>query len=138
MGDDYGLPSKLPWAISFEQGLPPTTTQSFQMNYPWIDISDFPPGILTVHPTQIYETILAFGIFLYLWNKRISITVPGTLFYLYIILYGTERFLIEFMRTNPKYELSTFSRAQIISVMMIIIGAYFYIKPIKSGVPEET
>ena len=108
------------------------------MNYPWIDISDFPPGILTVHPTQIYETILAFGIFLYLWNKRISIKVPGTLFYLYLILYGIERFLMEIMRTNPKYVLSTFSGAQIISVMMIVIGAYFYIKPIKSGLPEET
>ncbi|SUZ66451.1 uncharacterized protein METZ01_LOCUS19305 [marine metagenome] len=138
VGDDYGLPSKLPWAVSFEQGLPPTTTQSFQVHYPWIDISDFPTGILTVHPTQIYETILAFGIFLYLWNKRTSITLPGSLFYLYLILYGTERFLTEFIRTNPKYVLSTFSGAQIISVMMVVIGAYFYIKPINSGAPEET
>ena len=108
------------------------------MHYTLNDISDFPTEILTVHPTQIYETILAFGIFLYLWNKRTSITLPGSLFYLYLILYGAERFLIEFIRTNPKYVLSTFSGAQIISVMMVVIGAYFYIKPINSGAPEET
>tara|TARA_B100000686_G_C16806440_1_gene991151 strand:- start:15732 stop:16577 length:846 start_codon:yes stop_codon:yes gene_type:complete len=137
VGDDYGLPSKLPWAISFENGLPPTTTQSFQLNYPWIDISDFSAGILTVHPTQIYESILAFGIFLFLWQRRKSVTVKGSLFFLYMILYGIERFLIEFLRTNPKYVLSIFSGAQIICVMMIIIGAYFYIKPISSVASKD-
>ena len=137
VGDDYGLPSKLPWAISFENGLPPTTTQSFQLNYPWIDISDFSAGILTVHPTQLYESILAFGIFLFLWQRRKSVTVKGSLFFLYMILYGIERFLIEFLRTNPKYVLSIFSGAQIICVMMIIIGAYFYIKPISSVASEN-
>jgi len=135
VGDDYGLPTKLPWGVSFEQGLPPTTTQSFQIYYPWIDISEFSPGILRVHPTQIYETILAFGIFLFLWKKRKNITSPGKLFYIYLILYGFQRFMIEFIRTNPKYLLSIFSGAQIISLMMVIIGIYFYYNPIKSGSP---
>lgn len=135
VGDDYGLPTKLPWGVSFEQGLPPTTTQSFQIYYPWIDISEFSPGMLRVHPTQIYETILAFGIFLFLWKKRKNITSPGKLFYIYLILYGFQRFMIEFIRTNPKYLLSIFSGAQIISLMMVIIGIYFYYNPIKSGSP---
>ena len=28
VGDDYGLPSSLPWAVSFPEGLPPTTITS--------------------------------------------------------------------------------------------------------------
>ena len=88
-----------------------------------------------MHPTQIYETILAFGIFLFLWKKRKNITSPGKLFYIYLILYGFQRFMIEFIRTNPKYLLSIFSGAQIISLMMVIIGIYFYYNPIKSGSP---
>ena len=47
VGDDYGIPSKLPWAISFPNGLPPTTTSYFTSQYPWIDISDYPVGIRT-------------------------------------------------------------------------------------------
>ncbi len=35
VGDDYGRPSDLPWAVAFPEGLPPTT--------------------LPVHPTQLYE-----------------------------------------------------------------------------------
>ena len=35
VGDDYGLPSSLPWAISFPNGIPPTTVSSFSMYYPW-------------------------------------------------------------------------------------------------------
>ena len=35
VGDDYGRPSDLPWAVAFPEGLPPTTVR--------------------VHPTQLYE-----------------------------------------------------------------------------------
>src|SRR5687767_10892054 len=36
VGDDYGSPSGLPWAVAFPDGLPPT--------------------VVPVHPTQIYES----------------------------------------------------------------------------------
>ena len=58
VGDDYGIPSKLPWAMSFPEGLPPTTTSVFAYQFPWIDISDLPVGIIKVHPTQLYETLI--------------------------------------------------------------------------------
>ena len=57
VGDDYGLPSSLPWAISFPDGIPPTTISSFSVYYPWIDTSNIDSEIIKVHPTQIYESI---------------------------------------------------------------------------------
>lgn len=137
VGDDYGLPSKLPWAVSFIDGLPPTTTQSFQYYYPWIDLSGFEPGLITVHPTQIYEVIITFVLFVFLWKKRKNIETTGNLFFIYLILYGIERFMIEFLRTNPKYLFSFFSGAQIICLIMIMIGVYFYLNPVQNSASNK-
>ena len=130
VGDDYGLPSSLPWAISFDKGLPPTNAQSFELYYPWIDISSIESFIIKVHPTQLYETIIAFLIFSFLWQQRKTIKNHGDLFFKYLFLAGVERFLIEFIRTNPKYLFNTFSGAQIISFGLVCIGIYFTIYPL--------
>ena len=135
VGDDYGLPTKMPWGMSFENGLPPTTYSVFEGAYPWVDLAGFTDGLLNVHPTQPMETVIGFLIFLYLWNKRTSITVAGTLFFTYLILAGTERFCIEFIRLNPKY-IFIFSGAQVLSLFMIIIGTYFLLNPIQQEIKE--
>lgn len=138
VGDDYGIPSKLPWAISFPNGLPPTTTSYFTSQYPWIDISDYPVGILKVHPTQLYETIICSILFYFLWSKRNKISKPGSLFFQYLVLAGLERFLIEFLRTNNKYLFDAFSGAQVLSFFMICIGLYFLLNPVISGETDTT
>jgi len=129
VGDDYGIPTSLPWGLSFPNGLPPSTSQVFELYFPWIDISKYAPGILSVHPTQLYESLIAGCIFIFLWKKRLNIQLPGSLFFLYLILAGIERFLIEFLRTNEKYLLDLFSGAQVISIIMILIGIYFMLYP---------
>jgi phosphatidylglycerol:prolipoprotein diacylglycerol transferase len=136
VGDDYGTPTRLPWGVSFPQGLPPTTTQAFETYYPWIDISGFEPGLITVHPTQLYEAFLMFLIFLYLWRKRKAIRTPGSLFFTYLVLTGIERFCLEFIRTNPKY-LFHLSGAQLISLLLIGIGTIFLTHPLKSGAEQS-
>ncbi|SVA83576.1 uncharacterized protein METZ01_LOCUS136430 [marine metagenome] len=110
VGDDYGISSDLPWAMTFPNGLPPTLS--------------------AVHPTQMYETILALGIFSFLWSRRKNVQVTGNLFFTYLILAGVERFMIEFIRINEKYFFGEFSGAQIISVIMICIGTYFLLYPV--------
>ncbi|MBC8215106.1 MAG: prolipoprotein diacylglyceryl transferase [Candidatus Marinimicrobia bacterium] len=129
VGDDYGLPTHHPIGVTFEKGIPPTTTYSFETYYPWIDISGFDPGVITVLPTQLMETAMGLMIFIYLWKKRKSITVKGSLFFTYLILAGVERFFIEFVRTNPKYvwfgDSMGLSGAQLLSVVMIVIGGIF-------------
>ena len=138
VGDDYGIPSNLPWAMSFPEGLPPTTTSVFEYQFPWVDISGLPAGVIKVHPTQMYETLICSILFYLLWSKRNNILVPGSLFFQYLILAGFERFVIEFLRTNEKYVFDIFSGAQILSILMIIIGSYFLLNPISDGNTDTT
>jgi len=134
VGDDYGLPTHLPWGISFAEGLPPSTYSIFQTYYPWISLEGFDPGLLKVHPTQIYESLICFGLFYYLYQKRTKIVVQGSLFFSYLVLAGVERFLIEFLRLNQKY-LFGLSGAQIIALSMIGIGVWFLTHPLPQ--PQE-
>ena len=130
VGDDYGLPSSLPWAVSFPEGLPPTTISSFAAYYPWIDTSGINSEVFKVHPTQLYESAVGILLFFFLWSRRKKNQRAGTMFFSYLLLAGIERFSIEFLRTNEKYLFDTFSGAQMISFLMIIIGSYFLLFPI--------
>ena len=134
VGDDYGLPTNVPWGIAFPNGLPPSTYNVFQSYYPWINLEGFSPGVLKVHPTQIYESIIGFGIFYFLYQKRTKVVVIGSLFFTYLILAGAERFFIEFLRVNTKY-LFGLSGSQLISLIMIFIGAWFLKHPVSQ--PQE-
>ena len=132
VGDDYGLPTHLPWGIEFPNGLPPSTYSVFQTYYPWVNLSGFEPGVLRVHPTPIYESIIGCSIFYYLYQKRTSVKIHGNLFFTYLILAGLERFFIEFLRVNEKYLLGM-SGAQLISIMMIGIGSWFLMHPVSQS-----
>ena len=137
VGDDYGLPTQLPWGIQFPNGLPPSTYSIFQTYYPWVNLDNFEPGVLSVHPTPIYETIIGGLIFYYLYQKRTSVTIVGSLFFTYLILAGTERFIVEFLRVNEKYFIGL-SGAQVISILMITIGAWFLMHPVKQPVDSKS
>ena len=77
-----------------------------------------------VFPTSLYETILCTILFLFLWAVRKKITTPLIMFGIYLILNGVERFLIELVRVNKSYNVSTFSfsQAQQIALMLILGG----------------
>ena len=84
-----------------------------------------------VYPTPIYETVLSligFGL-LYVWRRKFII--PGTIFFLYMIYNGVERFFIEKIRVNEKYELLGlhWTQAQYLSILFVLIGiaGLFYI-----------
>ena len=134
VGDDYGLPTSVPWGIAFPNGLPPSTYSVFQSYYPWVNLEGFSPGVLKVHPTQIYESVIGFGIFYYLYQKRSKVVIVGSLFFTYLIFAGVERFFIEFLRVNSKY-LFGLSGSQLISLIMILIGAWFLTHPVSQ--PQE-
>lgn len=129
VGDDYGLPTHVPWGIEFPNGIPPSTYSIFQTRYPWVDLTGFTPGVLKVHPTQIYEILLGGGIFYFLYQKRLSIKIKGSLFFTYLILAGAERFMVEFLRINQKYFMGL-SGAQIISLTMVSVGLWFLYNPV--------
>ena len=92
----------------------------------------------TVYPTPFYEAIAGIMLFVFLWQIRKSIKIPGMLWAIYLILNGAERFLIEKIRVNSKYHFGNIAitQAELISSMLFIVGtlmlAYLLIKRKKS------
>ncbi|HKS60428.1 MAG TPA: prolipoprotein diacylglyceryl transferase [Xanthobacteraceae bacterium] len=101
VGDDYGRPSNLPWAIAFPQGLPPTT--------------------VPVHPTQLYEAaaLVPLALFLFRWRRqrRPDAFVLGS----YLALAGAIRFVIEFVRVNDRV-VGPLTVAHVASLLVLGIG----------------
>ncbi len=61
-----------------------------------------PLGI-SLHPTQLYETLLAGGLGGYLmWRVFHRRDSPGTLFWYYVLGYGLLRFVLEFLRGDAR------------------------------------
>ena len=101
VGDDYGRPSSLPWAVAFPKGLPPT---------------DVP-----VHPTQLYEMAALFIVawLLIRWRRR---GVPDAIVIgRYLALVGVIRFAIEFIRVNQRL-VGPFTLAHMIAAALAIVG----------------
>jgi phosphatidylglycerol---prolipoprotein diacylglyceryl transferase len=100
---DYGIRSKLPWAMGYPHGTVPT-----------------PPGV-TVQPTPIYETLAMCLVAYALWKLRDRVR-PGVVLGLYLVLSGTERLLVEFIRRN-KEVLAGLTAPQLESIVLMIAGA---------------
>jgi phosphatidylglycerol---prolipoprotein diacylglyceryl transferase len=112
---DYGIPTSLPWGMSFPNGIVPTTQR--------------------VHPTPIYEFLIAVAISWILWNigGRASKTPSqsGIVFASYLLLTGLARFLIEFIRINPPsfFGLTNAQNASLASILAgVILGGSLHRK----------
>jgi phosphatidylglycerol---prolipoprotein diacylglyceryl transferase len=103
---DYGIPTSLPWGMSFPNGVVPTTQR--------------------VHPTPLYEFFIWLAIAAFLWRagtKSLRIAKPaGEIFCGYLILTGIARFLIEIIRINPR-SFFGMSNAQTASLVSVLLGA---------------
>ena len=77
-----------------------------------------------VYPTPIYEVIVCFILFLILWKIRDRIKSPGMMFGIYLMLNGLERFFIELIRVNTKYNVAgiQFTQAELISSILFLSG----------------
>ena len=75
-----------------------------------------------VWPTPLYETLMCLGLFAILWKLKSKAIAPGVLFSIYLIMNGSERFLIEKIRVNVEL-LEGVTQAEIISAVLIILGA---------------
>ncbi len=114
---DYGTPTKLPWGMSFNNGLVQSGPYCQARGLPWD---------CAMHPTPIYELLAALLIFWFLWRagdpKRGRKPV-GTILALYFLLSGLERFLVEFIRLNPRSVFGVFSNAQFMALLSMFAGA---------------
>jgi phosphatidylglycerol---prolipoprotein diacylglyceryl transferase len=111
---DYGTPTNLPWGMSFPNGLVPTTQR--------------------VHPTPIYELLAAVFFAWLLWrlgrkqlSKRAGQRLPdGSVFAFYLVLTGIARFLVEFIRINPR-SFWGMTNAQVASLLSIMAGIALFL-----------
>jgi|HubBroStandDraft_1064217.scaffolds.fasta_scaffold07674_4 phosphatidylglycerol---prolipoprotein diacylglyceryl transferase len=122
---DWGLPSTVPWAMSYPKaivGWNPDTVLKLGDHYQLVPACSNLADCLNVrvHPAPVYETILYLGVFYILWSMRKTAT-PGHVIYWYLVLGGAARFLVEFWRINPRV-FYMFSEAQVIAFFMMVIG----------------
>ncbi|MGA2813421.1 MAG: prolipoprotein diacylglyceryl transferase family protein [Candidatus Acidiferrum sp.] len=114
---DYGRPTLLPWGMSFPNGVVPTTDTCLQWGW---------PATCRVHPTPIYEFLVWMAIAAFLWRMGGKAVrgpkAKGEIFCNYLIFTGLARFLVEFLRINPRSFLGL-SNAQAASIVSILIGA---------------
>ncbi len=84
---------------------------------------------VAVFPTAMYEAVLCFFLFLFLWAIRKKLHYPLQIFGVYLIINGLERFLIEKIRVNYQYNLGfmRITQAEIISFGLIIAGCILLI-----------
>jgi phosphatidylglycerol:prolipoprotein diacylglycerol transferase len=132
VNDDYGIPSSLPWAMKFPNGLPPTTVDNLQRMGVHFPLGTDPNQLVAVQPTELYETAAMFLIFWWLWRRRDHGHATGWLFACYLVAGGLERFLVEFVRAKDDRLLASFTLAQATSVALMIAGAvllYLWRKP---------
>ena len=82
-----------------------------------------------VYPTPFYEAVMGILLFALLWSLRKRLKVPGTLFALYLMVNGIERFLIEKIRVNTTINLFGFrpTQAEVISTLLFLTGLVLWI-----------
>ncbi len=97
----YGVPTELPWAMSFPEGTVPTDER--------------------VHPAPLYEALAAFAAAGLLWWLRERVSPLG-LFGAFALLLGGERLLVEFVRLNDEVVVGL-TAPQLWSLALMTLGA---------------
>lgn len=114
----YGIETKLPWGMAFPNGIEPTA-----------------PGVF-VHPTPLYEFVAGLAIGWWLWRRGAKPHGTGLIVGQYLLLSGMARFLVEFIRRNPKV-LFGLSNAQLASLGSVLAGAIWILVAMKHRGTKE-
>jgi len=133
---DYGMPTRLQWpfGMAFPNGLVPTTQTCVALGW---------PANCRVYPTPLLEFVSALVIGWFLWrlgrrelHRHSASTSAGLIFSAYLILTGLVRFLVEFIRINPRSFLGM-TNAQVASLISIFAGVLLIWRARKERVPSS-
>lgn len=98
---DYGIITTSFWGTAYPNGIVPSTVEVF--------------------PTPLFEVFFSFMVLAFILHLRKRIKTGGQIFFIYMLLSGSPRFLVEFIRLNPRIILGL-SQAQIVSIGFILTG----------------
>ena len=130
----WGKPTDLPWGVHF------TELGHENTGVPIIGADGLP---LHLHPTQLYESFAMLAVFfLLIWLHRRK-KFDGQILVSYAIIYSILRFMIEFVRDDPRGDflglttMTGLSTSQIISLIVALGAIVFLILRLKKAEPEE-
>jgi phosphatidylglycerol:prolipoprotein diacylglycerol transferase len=118
----WGKETSLPWGVHFTE-----------LGHEYTGVPVFGPSgeALHLHPTQLYESfamLIVFGLLVWLHRHK---KFDGQVLVAYAIIYGLFRFLIEFIRDDPRGDLfglttlTGLSTSQMIS-LVVALGAIVF------------
>jgi len=102
----YGKVCDLPWAVTFT------------------DPESLAPKGVPLHPTQLYASLNALLIFLVLSALKGRKKFEGQVFWIYALLYGVTRFIIEYFRGDERgmFIENLLSTSQLIGLIMVAVA----------------
>jgi phosphatidylglycerol---prolipoprotein diacylglyceryl transferase len=123
----YGKQTSMPWGITFRNEYA-HENMGVPLNMP-------------LHPTQIYESIGAFCIFLYLMWRLSKKHLTGQIILEYLSLYALLRFAIEFYRDDDRGFMfyGLLSTSQFIAILTFLgsAGVYYFLSRRSEAVPQN-
>ena len=84
------------------------------------------PSGIHLYPTQIMSSVFDFGLALFLFWYSKKAKSNGRVCAMYLIVYSIGRFLVEFLRNDPRGQVWMLSTSQFISIFTLILGIILY------------
>ena len=111
----FGTPTSVPWAITFTN--------------PLASVNVGTPLGIPLHPTQLYDAGAELLILVFLLaSERRGRPFEGRTFWLYMLLYGISRFIVEFFRGDDRGVILGVSTSQFVSILVVPLAIAMLIR----------
>jgi phosphatidylglycerol:prolipoprotein diacylglycerol transferase len=119
----YGAPTDVPWGVEYHD--------------PVAYAQNGTPIAISVHPTPLYEfvaEIFNFFVVLAIWRRGPR---PWVVPVVWALLYGAQRFVIEFFRGDPRGQFGPFASSQWLALVLVPVMAIvlWRLRPLTTGQP---
>jgi phosphatidylglycerol---prolipoprotein diacylglyceryl transferase len=126
----WGKATTLPWGVHFTEAA---------HDFTGVPIIGADGSDLHLHPTQLYESITMFFVFIFLYYLHRHKKFDGQVLITYGLVYAVVRFTVEFLRDDPRGELfgltalTGLSTSQIISLVVAAFSLVFLIMRLRKA-----
>jgi phosphatidylglycerol:prolipoprotein diacylglycerol transferase len=123
----YGKPTHLLWGVVY----PPDS-------FPALEFGETP-----IHPSQLYFAIAGLLLFLLTWSIRRRISVPGVLFWIFIVLFALIRIPLDFTRAYEPGSMVSIAHglevteSQLTSIALALFGLLMIVRLRRTAVSRS-